>query len=171
MKWQILISVVLLLLFGFISIPSVSIASDNNSGQLAHNSAMQSATGNNFDMQGYSSNEQVYTAFPDGSCSNQKRRFHEGLSYTGNCDSLVRGSICLTYSDGYKWVVYDYRIDCDPLLVGYSNCKPIELIRCYYADYYHILGTSLIMSIPRPEKFFIRSVPLPCMQTQNNPIL
>ena len=98
----------------------------------------------------------------DGDCSCIKREFHEGLSYTGGTNLLPKGSICLIYSDKYKWVVHDYRIDCQPHVVGTSNTKPVELIRCYYANYYHILGTSLIMSVENPEIISI-NVPLSCI--------
>ncbi len=98
----------------------------------------------------------------DGSCSNTKRMFHERPSYTGDTDWLPKSSICLIYSDNYRWIVHDYRIDRRPLRVGTSSCKPIELIRCYYADYYHILGTSLVMSTPNPEKICLKDAPLKC---------
>jgi hypothetical protein len=97
-----------------------------------------------------------------------KRKFHEGLSYTGDTHLLTKGLICLIYSDKYKWVVPDYRIDWHPQVVGKSNTKPIELIRCYYANYYHILGTSLVMSIENPEIISI-NVPPPKKDSRRQP--
>lgn len=106
----------------------------------------------------------------DGSCSNTKRMFHERPSYTGDTDWLPKSSICLIYSDNYRWIVHDYRIDRRPLRVGTSSCKPIELIRGYYADYYHILGTSLVMSKPNPEKICMTvDPPLPCREGNCSP--
>jgi hypothetical protein len=95
----------------------------------------------------------------DGSCPNTKRTYHERPSYTGDTDWLPKSSICLIYSDNYRWIVHDYRIDRRPLRVGTSSCKPIELIRCYYANYYHILGTSLVMSKPNPENITMTVIP------------
>jgi hypothetical protein len=148
--------------------PILSIAQDDYSNVIAPNTTIDNLAGNSVDMQGHSSDAQDCHAYLDGRCSNIKGKFYEGISYTGKCDWLPKGSICLTYSDNYKWVVSDYRIDCVPHIVGNSNSIPIELIRCYYADYYHILGTSLVMSIPKPEEIFIRSVPLTYMPTQDD---
>ena len=166
MTGQILIT--LMILSGILLGPCLSLSSDNYR-TMAPKSVMNNSIGNSVELQGYSSNNQVCHAYLEGGCSNLERKFHEGLSFTGECDWLPKGSICLTYSDNYKWIVHDYRIDCVPLIVGNSNCKPIELIRCYYADYYHILGTSLVMSIPKPENISIRSVPLTCMPAQGYP--
>ena len=71
-------------------------------------------------------------------------KFYERQSNFGDCNWLPPGAICLTFSDQYKWIVKDYRINFPPTVVASSNCLPVELIRCYYADYYHILGTSLV---------------------------
>jgi hypothetical protein len=138
-------------------IPSISMASDYDYGpNLFSNTAIDGVMENRADSQGYASNAQVCGAYLNGDCLNIHAGFWEGLSYTGQCDWLPKGAVCLTYSDNYNWVVSDYRIDCVPIFAGVCNCKPIELIRCYGANYYHILGTSLIMSIPRPESTFIR---------------
>ena len=158
-----LIYIIILIAFNNLLWVDLSSAQGNYSNVMVPNATTSEMYGNNFkssaNMQGNYPGEQ----FCDGG-SNTRMKFHEGLSFAGNCDHLLKGSICLIYSDNYKWVVRDYRIDCFPLLVGNSNCKPIELIRCYYGDYYHVLGTSLIMSIPRPERISIRNVPLACMQ-------
>ena len=105
------------------------------------------------DAQGYSPDAQVSGIYANGNCFNTHARFRQGLSFAGPCDWLPKGAICLIYSDDYRWVVSDYRINCFPVFVGVSNGRPIELIRCYSADYYHVLGTSLIMSVPRPGPF------------------
>lgn len=90
-------------------------------------------------------------------------RFYERQSNFGDCDWLAPGAICLTFSDRYRWIVKDYRIDFQPTVVTSSNCLPVELIRCYYADYYHILGTSLVaIGEERDPVAKIETPPLVC---------
>lgn len=103
----------------------------------------------------------------EGQLFRKKMHFHERISYTGDCNWLPKGTICLIYSDNYKWIVTDYLISFFPTTVGNSNCLPVELIRCYYADYYHVLGTSLVMSIPRSENIQINLMPLQCTNQQS----
>jgi hypothetical protein len=105
--------------------------------------------GNSADAKNHISNTHAFCTSINKDCSKVCGRFRMGLSYPGSCCSLPKGAICLIYSDNYNWVVSDIRIDPVPLIVGVINCKPIELIRCYDANYYHVLGTSLIMSTPR----------------------
>jgi len=84
--------------------------------------------------------------------------FYERLSNTGYCNSLPQGSTCLTYSDNFIWTVSDYPIDSNPYIVGYDNIgRPIEAISCNSADYYHVLGTLFVKSIPRQKTLFIQS--------------
>jgi hypothetical protein len=158
-------------------IPGFAIALDSESGITSNpnstmlassgtisnpNSATYAASGNGSSTQGYSSFATAGLAFANGDCQNPCRGFWKGLSYSGPCDALPKGSICLTYSDGYTWVVNDYRIDCAPVFAGVSNCMPIEAFRCYGANYYHILGTQFVMSVPKLENIVL--VPLPdCM--------
>jgi hypothetical protein len=94
----------------------------------------------------------VFPANMEKDYSNKYGTFRKGLSYSGSCDILPKTTACLIYSDNYKWVVSDIRIDSVPIFVGVRNYKSVELIRCYGADYYHILGTPLVMSIPRQEE-------------------
>ena len=89
-------------------------------------------------------------------------KFYEKQSNFGDCDWLAPGAICLFFSDQYKWIVKDYRISSGPIPVGSSNCLPVELIRCYYADYYHILGTSLVAVDKREPVMDIDTPPLIC---------
>jgi hypothetical protein len=150
------------LLFGL----NASLAADGSG--LSAPGVTQEITSNNinssavqeYSYSNYSSPEASFSA--DGALSSKKLHFHERLSYTGACNWLPKGTICLIYSDNYKWIVTDYFIDSIPTIVGNSNCLPVELIRCYYADYYHVLGTSLVMSIPRAEKIQITFTPLQC---------
>jgi hypothetical protein len=166
-------------------IPSIALASNNESGIISKpasmmgvsttgtssssmdastmgTSATDTVSGKGSNIQDYPSQAKASPALTYGECQNNWRGFWRGLSYSGPCEGLPNGAICLTYSDGYRWVVSDYRIDCYPILAGVSNCMPIELIRGYGADYYHILGTQFIMSIPRPEKITLLPLPLPC---------
>ena len=94
-----------------------------------------------------------------------KIKFYERQSNFGDCDWLPPGSTCLAFSDKYKWIVQDYRINFPPTVVTKSNCLPVELIRCYYADYYHILGTSLVAigEVRKPE-IPLYTPPLACQQ-------
>ena len=89
-------------------------------------------------------------------------KFYERQSNFGDCDWLAPGAICLIFSDQYKWILKDYRISSGPIPVGSSNCLPIELIRCYYADYYHILGTSLVAIDKRDPVMEIEAPPFNC---------
>ena len=92
-------------------------------------------------------------------------KFYERQSNFGDCDWLPPGSTCLTFSDKYKWIVQDYRINFPPTVVTKSNCLPVELIRCYYADYYHILGTSLVaIGEVRKSEIPLNTPPLACQQ-------
>ena len=89
-------------------------------------------------------------------------KFYERQSNFGDCDWLPPGAICLIFSDQYKWIVKDYRISSGPIPVGSSNCLPVELIRGYYADYYHILGTSLVAIEKREPVIKVKTPPLRC---------
>ncbi len=150
----------MVLAFCVISMPNVACASENVSSPNATTSTANDGITDTPDAavyapaphaQGYVPYAQATEVYANRNCFNPHKSFREGLSYAGSCDQLPMGAICLTYSDNYRWVVSDYRIDCFPVFAGFCNRKPIELIRCYNADYYHILGTSLIMSVPRPQ--------------------
>ncbi|MEI8002758.1 MAG: hypothetical protein WCG94_00315 [Methanothrix sp.] len=95
----------------------------------------------------------------DGSVLTQAD-FYEHLSYAGSCMDLPQTSLCLIYSDNYVWPVSDRSIDNAPTVVGFDgNGFPIEVIRCYSADYYHILGTLLVKSVGKQKTLFIQSAP------------
>lgn len=87
-----------------------------------------------------------------------KEGFWQRLSYTGSCVNLPMGTTCLTYEDGFIWTVSDYLIDNNPSLVGFdNNGRPIESIHCETADYYHIIGTLFVKSVPRQKSLVIQS--------------
>jgi hypothetical protein len=89
-----------------------------------------------------------------------KEGFWQRLSYTGSCDNLPIGTTCLTYEDGFIWTVSDYLIDNNPSLVGFdNNGRPIESIHCETADYYHIIGTLFVKSVPKQKSLVIQSAP------------
>jgi hypothetical protein len=85
--------------------------------------------------------------------------FYEHLSYTGSCEGLPQTSVCLIYSDNYVWPVSDKLLSNSPSLVGFDNNGfPIEVISCYNAYYYHILGT-LLVKTEKKKKTLIQSAP------------
>lgn len=110
----------------------------------------------------YSKETEIEEAVP---CSGNglvlaQKDFYEHLSYSGNCMDLPQTSVCLIFSDNYVWTVSDRRIDNAPSVVGFDgNGFPIEVIRCYNADYYHILGTVLVASMAKHKTLFIQSAP------------
>ncbi len=107
-------------------------------------------------------NFQAYAPGSQGLISNiacTNDGFSDRLPFTGTCSNLPRGATCLTYSDNFRFVVSDDRLDCSPLVVGSWNIRPIEVIRCNDADYYHILGTQLVKIDPRQKTLFTQAVP------------
>jgi len=84
--------------------------------------------------------------------------FYEHLSYKGSCEGLPQTSACLIYSDNYVWPVSDRLLSNMPSLVGFDNNGfPIEVISCYNANYYHILGTLLVKTEKKEKTLFIQS--------------
>jgi len=78
----------------------------------------------------------------------KQEEFYEHLSNAGSCEGLPQTILCLIYSDNYVWTVSDRRIDNAPSLVGFDNNGfPIEVIRCYNADYYHILVSRQLCNV------------------------
>jgi hypothetical protein len=62
-------------------------------------------------------------------------------SYQGDCNATPPGTVCVTYSDGYIWLVPD-------TIVGWAfEGTTIEIVRGSSADYYHILGTLLVRTV------------------------
>ncbi len=72
--------------------------------------------------------------------------YAEQAPYTGDCKKRPTNSICLRYEDGYIWLVYDNAI------TGWDDAgnwqgNIVRIAHGVIADYYHVLGTSLIMII------------------------
>ncbi len=68
----------------------------------------------------------------------------EQAPYTGDCKQRPANSICLRYDDGYIWLVNDNAItswDDAGNWQGYA----VRVAHGVQADYYHVLGTNLIM--------------------------
>lgn len=69
-------------------------------------------------------------------------------SYAGNCAQRPEGSICLQFSDGYTWLIYDSIVgsrDTDETYQG----KPIQIRLGAAAEYHHVLGSNLVKEVPR----------------------
>lgn len=73
--------------------------------------------------------------------------FNEQTSYTGDCSNRPPGSICIGYSDGYKWLVYDsiqgWRTD------GYWQANAVIVAIGFEGDYHHILNTNLVKFVEK----------------------
>jgi hypothetical protein len=89
--------------------------------------------------------------------------FSKRLSFSGSCSDLPQGAICLTYSDKFNLVVTDYRMDCVPSVAVICSGRPIELIRCNSAYYYHMLGTLLVKIVPIEDTLCMQASP--CQST------
>jgi hypothetical protein len=62
-------------------------------------------------------------------------------SYQGDCNATPPGTVCVTYSDRYIWLVPD-------TIVGWANeGTTIEIAQGSSADYYHTLGTLLVKTV------------------------
>jgi hypothetical protein len=73
--------------------------------------------------------------------------FVEQASYTGDCKLRPQGSICISYSDDYTWLVYDSLLGWDD--GGDWQGKKIVVALGHHADYYHVLGTMLVKEVPK----------------------
>ena len=78
------------------------------------------------------------------------RAFVSQPSYTGSCLATERppGSICLGFSDGYRWLIY-YPVTgwrTDSPYNGYTVRVAIGL----KAEYQHVLMTDLVMEVKIP---------------------
>jgi hypothetical protein len=68
--------------------------------------------------------------------------FVEQPSYSGDCGNKPAGSVCLAFSDGYVWLVYDAISGWAQH--GYWDGRPIRSAIGFWAEYYHVLGTNLV---------------------------
>ena len=73
--------------------------------------------------------------------------FFEQASYSGDCKLKPEGSVCISYSDDYTWLVYDSILGWAD--GGHWQGKEIVIALGSHADYYHILGTSLVKEVPK----------------------
>jgi hypothetical protein len=68
-------------------------------------------------------------------------------SYAGDCATRPPGTVCAAFSDGYVWLINDS-------VAGHSSAgtfegQPVEVIEGFAADYHHVLGTTLVRTVPK----------------------
>jgi uncharacterized protein YjbI with pentapeptide repeats len=73
-------------------------------------------------------------------------------SYFGDCANRPSGTYCMVYSDGYIWAIPDAPARGVWDKAGSWNGKRVEVIHGKKADYYHVLGTSLVSMVEPSEK-------------------
>jgi hypothetical protein len=72
--------------------------------------------------------------------------YHAQDPYTGDCDRRPEHSVCLSFSDGYTWLVFDAIINTEMReAAGYR----IEIDRGEKYDYYHILYTDFVKDVEK----------------------
>jgi hypothetical protein len=69
----------------------------------------------------------------------------EQPSYSGDCTQRPKNSICLSFEDGYIWLIYSDSITGWDKIGTYQG-RIVQVAFGIHADYYHVLGTSLIMT-------------------------
>jgi hypothetical protein len=70
------------------------------------------------------------------------------VSYQGDCSQRPEGSICLQFSDGYTWLIYDSIVGDQDTEETYQG-QPIQIRLGAAAEYHHVLGTNLVREVPR----------------------
>lgn len=88
--------------------------------------------------------------------------FREQPSYSGDCRARPQGSVCISYQDGYIWLVYDS-------VLGWAERGMVEGRGVVAAigqryEYQHVLGTLLVRQVPP-------GAPLPTPQPTPAPTL
>jgi len=69
-------------------------------------------------------------------------------SYTGNCVQRPPDSICIGFDDGYIWLVLDSAINSHSFGEPFQG-KAVQIAHGVAADYYHVLGTDLVLRVPK----------------------
>ena len=64
-----------------------------------------------------------------------------------DCSTRPAGTVCLRFSDDYRWIVEDVVVGWDD--VGEYQGKPVRVAHGERADYYHVNGTRLVATITR----------------------
>ena len=77
----------------------------------------------------------------------QNDGFTDQESYAGDCANRPAGSVCLKYTDGFMWLIYDSVQDHGD--GGLWQGNPVEIVYGFKADYYHVLNTSLVKVVPK----------------------
>ena len=67
-------------------------------------------------------------------------------SYEGDCSSRPPKSVCLTYDDGYIWLVYDAISEWEQIT---EDGNDVQIAVGFKMNYYHMLDTSLVKTLPK----------------------
>lgn len=84
---------------------------------------------------------------PTISTPTRDMEFVQQASDTRDCANRPTGSNCIQYADGYVWLVYDSVLNWAD--GGFWQGKEIDVALGLHADYYHVLGTSLVREVPK----------------------
>ena len=74
-------------------------------------------------------------------------QFEAQPPYGGDCRERPPGSVCLSFSDGYIWLINDSVRGWKE--AGSWEGRRVEAAQGGKADYYHVLGTDLIKLVPK----------------------
>jgi hypothetical protein len=92
--------------------------------------------------------EPTFTSTPWISVTSPSIGYVEQSSYTGDCSKRPANSVCVRYEDGYVWLIFSDSIT-GWEKIGNWQGKIIQVAYGLHADYYHVLGTSLIMTVAK----------------------
>jgi hypothetical protein len=123
--------------------------SQNRTAQqtVAQNQNLQSNSKNDNDDDDEASKAQVTTASTTTSNNAVPAGFRNQASYTGNCASQRPGTICMTFPDGYVWLVNDSVVKWEDR--GSVAGKPLRVALGGKAEYQHLLGTTYIREVKK----------------------
>lgn len=71
-------------------------------------------------------------------------KYNEQASYDGDCEKRPLYSVCLSFGDGYTWLVFDAIVSTE---MQESADYTIEIYRGEQADYYHVLYTDFVRAV------------------------
>ena len=67
--------------------------------------------------------------------------YHAAPPYAGDCTQRPAGTVCVAYDDGYIRLVRDS-------VTGWQTHGRIQVAFGTHHDYYHVLHTDLVMTLP-----------------------
>ena len=82
---------------------------------------------------------------PDPPASGPPAGFSDRASYTGNCAQRPAGTVCVSFSDGYIWLVSDSITGQEDR--GTVDGKSFRVAIGAKAEYQHLLGTSYVRQV------------------------